>query len=69
MIDRLIQQIIARRIPLWSGLIPCWNMCPHVVNNYGGQQLDLEGAANAIYEFNKAIWMLYTSTFRLLKYR
>ena len=56
MIDRLIQQIIAKKNPLWSGLDTMLEYVPGMfVNNYGGQQLDLEGAANAIYEFNKAI--------------
>ena len=56
MIDRLIQQIIAKKNPSVVGLDTMLEYVPgHVVNNYGGQQLDLEGAANAIYEFNKAI--------------
>ncbi|NLX70060.1 MAG: orotidine-5'-phosphate decarboxylase [Clostridiales bacterium] len=56
MIDRLIQQIIEKKNPSVVGLDTMLEYVPeHIVNDYGGQRIDLEGAANAIYEFNKAI--------------
>jgi len=56
LIDRLIEWILAKKIPSVVGLDTMLEYVPeHVVNNYGRQRLDLEGTANAIYEFNRAI--------------